>query len=121
MSFSRIVSSFLVLSLCLPAASCLQVQTAARPQVDTAALVQTVREYGQNVHLNGAVATPQHAQESATRPILCATTKANIRGRSRPSWSKRTSTNWNAERTRPVRRNLDFQAGFGSYTISIPR
>jgi hypothetical protein len=65
MSFSRIASSFLVLSLCLPAASCLQVQTAARPQVDTAALVQTVREYGQNVHLNGAVATPQHAQESS--------------------------------------------------------
>jgi hypothetical protein len=64
MFFSRKASSFLILSLCLPAASCLQVQTAARPQADTAALVQAVREYSQNVHLAGAAATPQRAQES---------------------------------------------------------
>jgi Domain of unknown function (DUF4034) len=63
MSFSRHAAFLTVLSLCLPAASCMQARTAARPQVDSAALMQAVRAYGQNIHPAMAEVAPQHAQE----------------------------------------------------------
>jgi hypothetical protein len=47
----------------LPAASCMQARTAERPQVDSAILMQAVREYRRNVHPVGASGTSQHAQD----------------------------------------------------------
>lgn len=65
MSFLRSITSLLVLSLCLLAASCMQGQTAARPPVDSAALMQAVRAYGQNAHAKEAAEVPQDAHDSS--------------------------------------------------------
>jgi hypothetical protein len=64
MPFSRRAEFLLVLSLCLPAVSCIEAQTAARPPVDSAALMRAVRAYGQNTNASGAGEVLQHAQDS---------------------------------------------------------